>query len=649
MNNEPGWNSLVCPLVAEVARDQQWKSAGRLKALLMTTFDALDCAHFVEHLLPTWCGTARRIGSDETAQTSFLLELIDALSRLEKAVIVSSQPWPSGASPYPWLWRYVRAAMVGFTGPAVQHAKLWMFVREVVDGDEQRKILEICISSANLTASAMRDQIQAAWRCVVQLGIESSANRQSWGVLPDFLSTLGDSCGPRRSTEIRWFAELLDHAACPEGMSFVASVPGTFDRQQLRKPAWGVTGLRGLMPDSAGRPKVSITAPTIGYWSPAALNSWLQTVGCLPEDMTLGWINKDVALHSGWDRGWSLPEVTVQNLHDAGVTIAGLCNHEGRSHPQLHDEHLPNDPRWLHAKLYGLSCGRQHRLLLTSANFTNAAWGRWIDDTLRIDNFELGVIIDQTRFPFELETIDAKDVYTCTDDSDEEYAIRIWAEAEWDGKLISVSFRSSIAEVAPSAIIVQWVQNGMVGQDAPALWTENGSLSWPENEKIPIELEIQMTDGGRLVVPVLDVRPFEVRSQAALPLVGIDELTQQRLREALLVERYNGSVASDDAFTSDNSIIGEDPSDTSAADYSVRAFGQYREWNAIIDEWQRQATRAMLDKFALSTIINDADGLIKYFERHASIHADEGCQVAARLAAEELQLRRGVLLQQARI
>src|SRR5260370_40934882 len=95
--------------------------------------------------------------------------------------------------------------------------------------------LEVCISSANLTISAFQDQIQAAWRCAVPLENASQRRRQSWGILPEFVEELANACSPSSGDKIRSFMELFDHAMCPEGIQFLASVPGTHSPDTLRQ------------------------------------------------------------------------------------------------------------------------------------------------------------------------------------------------------------------------------------------------------------------------------------------------------------------------------------------------------------------------------------------------------------------------------
>ena len=52
--------------------------------------------------------------------------------------------------------------------------------------------------------------------------------------------------------------------------------------------------------------------------------------------------------------------------------------------------------------MYSLKRGNSRRLLVTSANFSPAAWGRESrDGGLTIENFELGVCVGQGAWPFE--------------------------------------------------------------------------------------------------------------------------------------------------------------------------------------------------------------------------------------------------------
>src|SRR5665213_1975490 len=115
----------------------------------------------------------------------------------------------------------------------------------------------------------------------------------------------------------------------------------------------------------------------------------------------------------------------------------------------FHEEHRQADDRWSHAKVYSLRRGNRRRLLVTSANFSPAAWGReGRNGDITIENFELGVCVEQGCWPFEnLEVFDnIESAATVSDLPNRGTALIAWAEAAWDGKRVNVSCRCESSE-----------------------------------------------------------------------------------------------------------------------------------------------------------------------------------------------------------
>ena len=350
--HDPRWRTLFSSCATEVNMES-W----RVKRILLTTFDTADAGLLVEHLLPCWHGLPTQFDGDDESKNPFLVALSETLKSVESMTIISSSHLCNGPQSYPWLWRFIRPAMVGMHQEAVQHAKLWMFHREAT-GVPRQETLEICVSSANLTLSAFHDQVQAAWRCVVPLERETKQRLRSWGVMPDFLDELARACGKPVEDAMQQFVVLLRRAQCPEGVHFVASVPGTHRRRELMRLPWGMAGLRRAMPPTTGRPKVFVTTPAVGSWAKRDLEAWLKAAGCAPADLTLGWVSKDVADSCPkWGESWTLPSATAILLRQLGASISAIRNHHDNTLPRLHADHQRNDDRWLHAKLYGFSCG----------------------------------------------------------------------------------------------------------------------------------------------------------------------------------------------------------------------------------------------------------------------------------------------------
>src|SRR5262249_48809050 len=110
----------------------------------------------------------------------------------------------------------------------------------------------------------------------------------------------------------------------------------------------------------------------------------------------------------------------------------------------FHPEHRQEDSRWSHAKVYSFKRGTARRLLVTSANFSPAAWGRLnAHGELTIENFELGVCVEQAAWPFnDLEGFDGEqDAATVPELPSRGTARIMWARAVWDGNKVDVDCR----------------------------------------------------------------------------------------------------------------------------------------------------------------------------------------------------------------
>ncbi len=309
-SSEFGWQSLLhtdappgCPL----------------KAALFTTYDRADEPLLAEHLLPLLLKLGHEPDSEGAERLYFLLELDQRLKRLHDHIFVVSstareepadtEEGESGT--YGWIWRSIRHLTVGSKGRAVQHAKLWLLHWGAADADGA-EYLEVVVSSANLTRAAFRGQLQAAWSVCIELHPQrSNARLDSWGILPDFLRELAASAGDDR--HLASFIELLARGDCPQGVSFVASVPGTHSRQVLRRTPWGAAGLRELAPSGRGTVSIAILAPFVGAWDADALTRWCASFEGSPDRLTLVWIDQ----YHLWARTgkWVLPEATLATLN----------------------------------------------------------------------------------------------------------------------------------------------------------------------------------------------------------------------------------------------------------------------------------------------------------------------------------------------
>ena len=589
--------------------------------------------------------------ADALEQTCFSLELDARLKNLHNRIVVVSSTLredcveadtaAADEGLYPWIWRSIRQLTVGKTGQAVQHAKLWLlnWVHP-----EQGEYLEIVVSSANLTRSAFQGQIQAAWRvCLPLLSKPSKARSSAWGVLPGFVRALADSCGD--STHLTQFSDLLARADCPEGVSFIASVPGTHPP----RVRWGAFGLRSATPSGRGAVKVLISCPFVGAWRTDSLEQWCSQFESTPEQLSLAWIEKD----HPWAQFWLLPAATLTELVAAGSTLLQLTLQPGNdklSH-HFHDEHRSNDLRWSHAKLYAFQRGNSRRLLLTSANFSQAAWGK-LDGSgnLAIDNFELGVCIAQAAWPLGQlpEFFTLKNVATHADKLIRGHCLIPWAEASWDGKYIRLECKSQsvvtgevLSRKAPLKI-ARWLPG------SGALMT--AQIPWADAKYLPQSVALHCK------AETLNVPIFDVREPAARELSFPEEILDsdvQALSDQLLLERYGGKAVTEDETGFDTPVSDDDDAlvnnglynpntvtsgDAASSDcYAVASFVEARQMLDIVDNWAKLVSQAQLGSstFMLDGLLRDGALLKAALDRKASAKSGMG----AVLAAEELALR----------
>lgn len=637
-----GWQSLIKSVAPKGCA---------LAAALLTTYDRAEARLLAETLLPEWMGLSHiPSGSDALEQTCFSLELDARLKNLHNRIVVVSSTLredcvqaetAADQGHYPWIWRSIRQLTVGKAGQAVQHAKLWLlhWVHP-----EQGEYLEIVVSSANLTRSAFQGQIQAAWRvCLPLLSKPSKVRSSAWGVLPEFVRALADSCGD--STHLVQFSDLLARADCPEGVSFIASVPGTHPPRSR----WGAFGLRSATPSGRGAVKVSISCPFVGAWRTDSLGQWCMQFESTPQHLSLAWIEKD----HPWAHFWLLPAATLTELVKAGSTLLQLTlqpdNDKLSRH--FHEEHRSNDRRWSHAKVYAFQRGNSIRLLLTSANFSQAAWGKLErSGNLTIDNFELGVCIAQADWPLgqlpEFEKFDS--LATHEDKLIRGNCLIPWAEASWDGENILLECKSlstlegEVLSLKAPLKITRWLKSG------GALLTTQ--IPWADTKTFPRSVVLQC-ETETLNVPI-----FDVREPAARELSFPEEISDsdvQALSDQLLLERYGGKAVTEDEVDFDTPVSHDDdtlgdvstsslkrdgPRDAASADsYAVASFVEARLMLDIVDNWAKLVVQAQRGSsaFTLDGLQRDGSLLKAAFDRKASAKSGMG----AVLAAEELALR----------
>jgi hypothetical protein len=680
-NSDFGWESLL---------RSDSPSGCTLKAALFTTYDRAEDCLLAEHVLPELLSLDRRPEAEGAERQYFLLELDRRLKQLNNRVFVvssTSRDEPadetdpdSGA--YAWTGRLIHHVTVGSQGQAVQHAKLWMLHWQS-EGKEGGEFLELVVSSANLTRAAFRGQIQAVWRACIPIIPRESADRLAgWAVLPEFVRELAKSTGD--GTRFDHFLSLLARADCPAGVTFVASVPGQHSRLTLRRTPWGAAGLAAIAPPGRGTVSVAVLSPFIGSWNAETLKEWCTSFGGSPDRLALVWIAKS----HPWARRqrWRLPEASLKSLTDSNATLLQLrheTNDEQRA-DQFHNRHRPQDDRWSHAKIYALKRGISRRILLTSANFSSSAWGRKnADGGLTIQNFELGVCVDQATWPFdELDTLHQRHAATVSETPQLGSKLINWANASWDGSIVHVQCRCQAEREITGEIeyggerrqIDKWDVAEEPGvHSAGILWTD--AVCPPALAHLKCEQE-------SLTIAVFDERPVIDRDGTLPP--EVDEDTAQAMSDELLFEQYGGPVAGrfeDPAASSDGEDEvdeGETPPDGDANElkpttnpdhgdsaagektddedeieslgtergesYAVPAFVLARRYFQIIDNWAAKVQRSAEQKaeaFERRLLKQDGELLVQALARQSQRDAKKGSTVAlgAKLAQEELIIR----------
>ena len=614
-----------------------------LQSALFTTYDRADESLLVENVLPVLLKLKHQPYGEGAERSCFLLELDGQLKKLSAPIVVISSITREAGDEdtvvdggmYKWLGNSIRYLSVGRTGKAVQHAKLWLLHWAQADGSEY---LEIVVSSANLTSSAFKRQIQAVWRVCLPLHPQTSKTRlNNWGVLPGFMRELAVSCGD--DTYVERFIDLLARADCPQGITFVASVPG----KHLKRAQWGAAGLRNIMPAGRGAVSASVHSPFVGAWSEAALHQWCAHFEGMPNRVSLVWIDND----HPWAKHWLLPEPTLNNLIAVGSTLLQL-RHELNGDKQtdhFHDDHRTSDDRWSHAKVHAFKRGNSRRLLLTSANFSKAAWGEEKQNgELVIENFELGVCIEQADWPFEhlVEFEDVQNAATSTDKLRRSSRFITWAQATWDGKVILVECKSA-----------QGVTGQVMSRNEPLAITQwktsadglrAAQIPWGDEKKQPASVLLRYESeelSEELNVVVFDARELAERENSFPD--EVDESEVQALRDKLLFELYGGKAVTDELLIveDDNQNTGDAAQDQSGQtdSYAVEAFVIARQYLQVVDNWAGQVNQAKLvsGESVLVNLQRDGRLLKEAFNRQAALKGDD--ETGARLAAEELAIR----------
>jgi len=651
--SEIGWESLL---------NSDARAKYSLKAALLTTYDRPDERFLVEDLLPKLLKLDGQPLSEGDGGGGFLGKLDLRLKQLrDRFVVVSStvrEATTDGEddtrSPYGWIWRSIRHLTVGSNGRAVQHAKLWLLHWKTPDDKDHsgQEFLEVVVSSANLTRSAFKNQIQSCWSTLVPLDAPpSKQQRNDWGVLPAFLRELAKSAGNEKMLDL--FIKLLARAECRTDLTFVASVPGSHSSQTLEKTAWGSAGLKEIKPPGRGQISVFILSPFVGSWSKGTLGLWCKELERLPTNLKLVWIDKN----HPWAEKWLLPAKTKDEFYTNESDSVSVRTSLLQMHPAkdatgaFHAEHMSQDTRWSHAKVYYFKRGRSRRMLVTSANFSRAAWGDRKDNgDLVIENFELGVCISQANWPMLerlAEFADPDSVATNEDMQTRETTWITWAQAEWDGKRVTIDCR---CEARASLTVTVCGQRSIPISSSSWERTETvchfrAKVPWDDSEDTPSWVELKCKEQA-VRVPVFDERSLEARD--ATPPFGVDLSEAEAMRDAFLFEQYGGSVAGDQDNMkregNEASTDAEDNKKGSSDSYAVPAFEMSRSHFGIVDNWVRQWDRIQQGAASDSDrkpLRDDGERLREAFKRQQIRDEKQGSpnSIGAKLAAEELDIR----------
>jgi hypothetical protein len=471
-------------------------------------------------------------------------------------------------------------------------------------------------------------------------------------VLPEFLRELAAQAGDDGRVEP--FVRLLARADCPEGVGFIASVPGTHSRQALRRTPWGAAGLQLVTPSGRGTAGVAVLCPFVGSWDAGALRRWCSHFDGSPVRLSLVWIDKNHPWAPERGRKWLLPEATLETLTELGATLLQLRHEPGDAAgtDRFHEGHRPTaDDRWSHAKVYAFSRGTSRRLLVTSANFSPAAWGRQNEDgQLTIENFELGVCVEQAAWPFnDLDVFDCEqDAATVPELPSRGSALITWARAAWDGNRVDVECRCDAGRVLAGALRSggEWTPIG--GWTAAADGRlRSAQIPWVDARRPPVSVQLTCEQES-VGVPIFDARPLGDRENSLPP--EVDETVAQTLRDALLFEQYGGRIAADVGGGESAETAGESGEEDEGGrrersdSYTVPAFALARRHLGVVDSWaDRVKHTATNETGALERdwLRRDGELLIEAFERQAERDGKKGpaWALGAKLAAEELALR----------
>ncbi len=346
-----------------------------------------------------------------------------------------------------------------------------------------------------------------------------------------------------------------------------------------------------------------------------------------------------------------MPETTLHSLTEVNATLLHLRHEPNDSEATdlFHEEHRHADDRWSHAKVYSFRRGNSRRLLVTSTNFSPAAWGRQKHNgELTIDNFELGVCIEQAVWPLfdNLEPFErAHDAATVSELSGRGSALILWARAVWDGKRIDVACRCEAKGDLKGEIKsgVEWTPiTSWTSGDRDNLHTAR--FPWTDSERPPLLVHLTCEE-ETVSIPVFDERPSRDREDTLPPELDGDPEDMQRMRDELLFEEYGGRVADEDEGEAPRNGDGKKNGDSRSPDsYTVPAFDLARQHLRVVENWAERVKRIGTrdaEEFERELLRRDGELLIEAFKRQTEREGEKEAAraIGPKLAAEELTLR----------
>ena len=399
---------------------------------------------------------------------------------------------------------------------------------------------------------------------------------------------------------------------------------------------------------------VSVLVPYVGSWSARSLEFWCRAFGGRASRLELLWLDRDDL----WANQWLMPVGTLKALRDVSAALLHLCHysHQDAQFNSFHEEHHRFDARWSHAKLYHFRRGHSRRLVVTSANFSEAAWGTpGTEGSLLIENFELGVSVEQATWPFRnLEPL-SENVATVPELPPRVGNKIIWVAASWDGRTIILECRCP-AECEVAA-------NLKAGTETFALrqWTlspkdrslRRFELAWHKAWCAPFTIELDC-EGEVLSVLIFDARPRPERENTFPPGLDLDAETIQLMLDRLLFEQYGGRFADPGEAGAAKTLVDESteaPANApqfekagpqgidhpgSGDSYAVPVFVLAREHFDVVDNWAA-AVKSATDGDSRSALLRDGQRLTEALERQAERSGPSS--VGAQVAREEIILR----------